>query len=45
MWVIVVEIAGRVVRAFTWTGPMHEGINRAKTEFKNVPARIWVDPV
>jgi hypothetical protein len=45
MWLIVVEIAGRVVRAFTWSGNMHEGIDRAKTEYKNVSAKIWADPV
>jgi hypothetical protein len=45
MWIIFVEIAGNVVRAFTWKGSVAEGINRAKTEYKNISARIWADPV
>ena len=45
MWVIIVEIAGQVVRAFTWSGNMHEGINHAKNQYKNVSAKIWADPV
>lgn len=45
MWIICVEIAGRVVRAFTWSGSAKEGINHAKNEYKNVSAKIWADPV
>lgn len=45
MWVIIVEIAGQVVRAFTWSGNLREGIDRAKIEYKNVSAKIWADPV
>jgi hypothetical protein len=45
MWIICVEIAGQLVRAFTWTGSVHEGIRHAKTEYANTSAKIWADPV
>lgn len=45
MWIIFVEIAGNVVRAFTWNGSFADGIVKAKREYKNVSAKIWADPV